>query len=359
MAGTEAWNDEIASTTMQAFVAKLHDHLTQYSPLYGIFFEGNRPDGKPLAKRKMKRQVGGAIIKIPVRYRFMSNFRSVGESEVNQPQKQVGIGHATATWRYLKGDTVVTWQDRQQNAGKHQVVNLLEEKRQDIYDHARESIEDMLLGDGTANNNKDILGLGALIRHTPTSGTLYGISQATAMDAVDSGSNYFRNQYKTSYSASFLSGVQGIKDMRAMYNLCRYTSRGTGGRLDSPDYILNATAPYESYEQLAYELRRIAEIEMADLGFQALRFKDSAMLLVPGLDDDVKSDGNTGHIRKFLNTRYVYPCIDPTFFWGFSPFRAVNTGQHMDYVAHTVLVGQLCCENPSKLGYLEYTDATG
>jgi len=359
MAGTYAWNNLQASASLAIHLRELHNNLTVRKPLYGLFFGGKRPDGpmkgQPMARRKPKMKRGGYELRFPLKYGHMSNFQSVGAGDSVTPEEKEGIGHGTATWKYAIGSGVATWQTRQQNSGPQQVIDIVEEIKDDMYDNAGDGIESMLLLDGTGNLNKDILGLAAIVRKTPTTGTLFGIDQSTAMDAAAGGSNFFRNQYKAAYSATFLSGLLGLKDMRSMWNLCSYQSKGSATELTMPDVILMSTNPFESYEALGYELKRINTVETMDLGFRGFRYKSSVILYVPGLDQYM---GSTSDVALMLNTKHIWAYMDPAEKWNFTPFREIDTARPKDWVAHVTLVAQLVCDNLSRQGYLEWTDAS-
>ena len=351
MAGTYTWDDQTYSITLAEHTKGMHNQLLERVPLYSIFYGGKRVagprKGQYIARRRPKEVVGGRIITFRVKYDFLTNFGSVGEGDSVAPEKKEGIGHATASWRYALGSGLVTWQQKQQNSGPHKIVEYLSEVKDDIYDNAATGVEAMLISDGTGNGNKDIMGLGAMIRPDPTSGTLFGISQSS--------NTYWRNKYKSSYSAKFLDGLQGLKDMRSMYNKCAYNSKGSMTELTQPDIILMSTNPYESYEALAYELKRINTDDNADLGFPTLRFKNARILYVPGLDSYV---GSTGDVCLFVNTKHIYPYIDKNEKWRFTPFSRVSSEKPRDSVCYISLVSQMVCDNLSRQGYLEWTDAT-
>ncbi|MCP3885083.1 MAG: phage major capsid protein [Propionibacteriaceae bacterium] len=347
-----AWNDQVVATSLHLQTKKLHNNLSVRKPLYSLFYGGKRPagpkKGQYVARKKPKLQSGGHEIRFPLKYDHLTAFRSVGEGDQVQPQVREGIGYGTASWKFCLGDGAYTWQQQQANRGKHQIVNIVEAIRDDLQDSAGDGIEAMCLLDGTGNGSKDLMGLAALIRPTPTSGTLFGISQAT--------NEWWRNQYKSSYSAAFLSGVQGLKDMRSMWNLCSYQSKGSSTELTMPDVILTGTNPYESYEALGYELKRIGDMETIDLGFMGFKYKSSVILYVPGLDSYLGA-GSTDNML-FLNTNHIYSYIDPVDRWRFIPFREMNTNQPMDRVCHVTFVAQMICDNLSRQGYLEWTDAS-
>ena len=353
MSTTYAWNHEVASTTLSAFVKKIHDNISEHIPLYGILFGGKSPEtGKPLAKRKPKKQHGGKEIIIPLRYARSGTVASVGEWEPDEPTHIKGVAHGTARWKYYRGTTAISWQMRQQNAGKHQVVSLLEDLKDDLVNGFKESINTALIGNGTGNGGKDMLGLAAYIERDPTSSSLLGISKAWQ--------TWWRNKTGTdlpagAFSTAFLTGGQGIKDMRRMYHKCGYSAKGAGSSLEFPDYILCSLGNYEGYEALAYELRRISEIKRTDLGFQGLRFKDATMLYTPGLDDGPE---NSTSKQMWLNTLHLYPVCDPSWFFKMDPFNAVSMYQRQDMVATTYLATQMCGDNVSRQGYLEWTSDT-
>ncbi len=358
MANTYAWNSEIASTTKDIFLMttkKLADNVTKYSPFANIFLGGKTGDGKLVARRKPKRQIGGKQLLVPLRYGHSATVQTVGEGETVQPMKIKGIGHATFNWKYAIGHTVITWQDKQQNSGQAQVISMINDLMDDLKTAFVEKIDTMLVSDGTGNGGKDMLGLAAFIERDPTSSTLGGISKAN--------NTWWRNWYwnaipgASSFNSAFATSNQGLKDMLYMWLACGYKSKGAGSSFEKPDFCACSLNNYAAYEIIARDLKRFNDIAGdANLGFDTLKFKNTKLFYVPALDDG--PNGSNVSKQMWFNTKHLYMIIDPNYYFKGIPWENLGKNQPMDDVAYTTLVGQMVCDNLSRLGYLEWTSDT-
>jgi len=81
---------------------------------------------------------GGTQIQWPIRTEKLGQTGFIGpRTQINYSQKETRTG-AVLDWKYLPGQTMISWDERVKNNGKEQIVNLLKDKAtelsEDMYD---------------------------------------------------------------------------------------------------------------------------------------------------------------------------------------------------------------------------------
>lgn len=146
------------------------------------------------------------------------------------------------------------------NQGEQQMINLADSKTEQSSLELADQFEEWLYGDGTDQDGKVPLGLGALISLDNT-GTLCGYDRAT--------NAWLQNVI-----------VDGTKDaddwdrLRWAFSRCyRRCARGT----IKTELILTSEEVFEAYETLYYDKVMLTSEEYQDLGFDNYRFKKAAL----------------------------------------------------------------------------------
>lgn len=176
-----------------------------------------------------------------------------------------------------------------QNAGKEQVIDLLESRISNAEKSLLNRIAADIYGDGTSYGGKVIGGLQLLVADAPTSGTVGGINRATW--------SFWQNQV---YDASADGGAAtSAANIQAYFNsLYLECSRGK----DMPDLIVCDNAHFKFYWSSLQALQRFGpDSDVAKLGFQTLKFMKA----------DVVFDGGQGgncpaSHTYMLNTDYIH-----------------------------------------------------
>lgn len=181
-----------------------------------------------------------------------------------------------------------------QNAGKEQMIDLLEGRVSVAESRIRNRIAADIYGDGTGNGGKNITGLAAAISSSPTSGTYGGIDRATW--------NFWRNQV-VSCTSDVGAAMSASTILAGMNKLALATARGN----DRVDLIVADNDAFEYYQSALQAIQRITSDTgqgLAGAGFTTLKYFGA------GASADVVFDGGIGgnmpsKTMYFLNTNYL------------------------------------------------------
>jgi hypothetical protein len=145
-----------------------------------------------------------------------------------------------------------------------------------------------MYSDGTASSGKQIGGLQLLVADAPATGTVGGINRATY--------SFWRNQ---AFSATSDGGsaASAANIQRYMNTLYQRTARQT----DKVDLILADTNYYNFYLSSLQAIQRITSDEMAQAGFQSLKYMGADVVFDGGI-----GGGCPANHMYFLNTDYIY-----------------------------------------------------
>lgn len=168
------------------------------------------------------------------------------------------------------------------------MIDLLESRITNAERTMQNNLSADLYSDGTADGGKQIGGLQLLVADTPTSGTVGGINRLNW--------TFWRNQ---SYDATTDGGaaVTAANIQSYMNTLYLRCSRGT----DHPDLIIADNNYYNAYWQSLQAIQRVGNSDMADAGFQSLKFMNSDVVFDGGYGGNAPSN----HMY-FLNTNYIF-----------------------------------------------------
>lgn len=174
-----------------------------------------------------------------------------------------------------------------QNSGPEQMIDLLAARVENAEQTMMNNVSVGVYSDGTGFGGKQIGGLQLLIADTPTSGTVGGINRATY--------SWWRN---VSYDATTDGGTAATSANIQTYMNRVYIQlvRGT----DAPDLIVADNNYYRLYLESLQNIQRITSDEMAQAGFQSLKYMNADVVL----DGGYGGDAPTNHMY-FVNTNYL------------------------------------------------------
>ena len=146
----------------------------------------------------------------------------------------------------------ITFREMKANKGREQAIDLLKTKMKQAQLAFANAMSLMLLGDGTAQNGKVMLGLEAILPDDNTAGSLGGHDRAT--------NTWLRCPTVTgAKSATAFDNL--IAKMRNIKNTCSYGSM-------VPDIYITTQDVFEGYEALMYgKFMPTTKDESKDLGF--------------------------------------------------------------------------------------------
>lgn len=269
---------EIMTTTLESRTKKLADNVSENNALLNRL--NKRGNVKPFS--------GGRVIYQELDYAENSTYkRYSGYETLNISPSEV----FTAAEFDIKQAAVaisISGLEQLQNSGPEQMIDLLESRIVNAEKTMMNNLSSDLYSDGTADGGKQIGGLQLLVADTPTSGTVGGINRLNW--------TFWRNQ---SFDATTDGGaaVTAANIQSYMNTVYLRTSRGT----DHADLIIADNNYYNAYWQSLQAIQRVGDSDMADAGFQTLKFMGA----------DVVFDGGYGGAAPsnhmyFLNTDYIF-----------------------------------------------------
>jgi hypothetical protein len=201
------------------------------------------------------------------------------------------ISAAEFTIKQAAVPVVISGLEQLQNAGKEQMVDLLEGRLNVAESSMMNLITDGIYSDGTGSGGKEIDGLNAMIPVDPTTGTYGNINSATYA--------FWRNYTydSTAYTSSTIE--EGMNT--AWADLVRGADR--------PDLIVADNTAWKIYMASLQANQRFTNTSEADAGFPSIKFMDADVVLDGGLYPVNGVTGVTGTptgTMFFLNTDYLF-----------------------------------------------------
>ena len=273
-------------------------------------------------KKKAKLTVdGGANLLMPLMYGKNATAKSYSGYGIIDTTPQEGLTAASYLWaQYAATISISGLEERVQNVGTAAIIKLLESK----VTQAEMSLADKL--------DIDLWASAVTGTNINTITTL--VDQTTSTGQVSKSSNSWW-QCQTTASGSF--AARGLADMRNLYNNITNQSLAKG----APDLICSDQASYQYYEATVQPQLRYSDTDMADAGFENLRFKGATMTYDPNTpsgkmyflaSDSIKLVTNKG--TNFITTKFVVPANQDA------------------KVAQILWAGQLASDNIRRLGSL-------
>lgn len=269
---------ELITTTLRNRAGKLADGVTQNTAL--LFRLSKKGKVKPFS--------GGRSIIQELSYQENGTFQYYsGWDTLNTALSDV-ITASEYNIKQAAASVSISGLEMLQNAGKEQVLDLLESRIEVAEATLKNNISNGIYSDGTGSGGKQIDGLQAQVADTPTSGVVGGINRSTypfwrnvSFDATTDGG-----------SAASSSNIQSYMN-RVYVQLVRNS--------DSPDLIVADNVYYRLYLESLQAIQRISSNEMAQAGFQTLKYMGSDVVL----DGGQGGDAPVNHMY-FLNTNYIF-----------------------------------------------------
>lgn len=303
--------DALLSTTLAAIPKKkFADNIFTKIPLFMWF------------KKKAKLTVdGGANLVMPLMYGKNSTAKSYSGYGIIDTTPQEGLTAASYIWaQYAATVSISGLEDRIQNVGDKAIIKILESK----VTQAEMSLADKLDIDLWASS----------VTGTNINTTVTLVDTTTSIGQVSKSANSWW-QAQTVASGSF--AARGLSDMRSLYNTITNQSLAKG----APDLICSDQNSYQFYEATVQPQLRYSDTDMADAGFENLRFKGATMTYDPNSpsgkmyflsSDSLKLVTNKG--TNFITTKFIQPANQDA------------------KVAQILWAGQLASDNIRRLGFL-------
>ena len=280
---------EIVTTTLRNRTGKLADNVSKNNALLARLRK----------KGKVKTVSGGRTIVQELEYAENGTFkRYSGYEALNIAPSDVFTG---AEFNYAQAAVAVSISGLEmlQNSGDAAILDLLESRIQNAERTLVNNIAVDCYSDGTADGGRQIGGLQLLVSTTPTSGTVGGIDASTTVGS------FWRN-------VAF-SGVTNGGAAVSTANIQSYMNRlyvQLVRQADRPDLIVADNNYWRFYLESLQAIQRIQSDEMANAGFNSLKYMDADVVLDGGF-----GGGSPSNRMYFLNTDYLYfrPHVDRNF----------------------------------------------
>lgn len=284
MAFANSTISDIIATTIENRSGKLADNVTNNNALLARLRE----------RGNVRVFSGGSTILEEIMYNDPNTNTSTSYSgyEVLPINQNSPISAAQFAIKQYASAVTMSGLEMLQNAGKEQVIDLLEGRIQVAEAQLMNAIAEDMYGDGTGNGGKAIDGLGAAVSLSPTSGTYGGIDRAAW--------TFWRNK---AYDATSDGGAAfSAANIQAyMTNLAIQLVRGT----DKVDLIVSGNTLYSLYLQSLQAIQRVTDERMAGAGFTSIKFYGGGSAADVVLDGGI--GGNmTADRMYFLNTKYLF-----------------------------------------------------
>lgn len=275
---------DIIATTIQSRSGELADNVTNNNPL--------------LLKLKSKGNVrpfsGGNVILEEIMYNDSStnNTNSYSGFETLNISPNSPISAAQFSIAQYASAVTISGLEMLQNAGKEQIIDLLEGRIKVAEAQLSNRINVDLYGNGTGNGGKNLTGLAAAVADAPTSGTYGGINRATW--------TFWQNQ---AFSGVTNGGaaVSAANIQSYMTQLAIKLVRGT----DKADLIVADNNYYNLYVNSLQAIQRVTDPEMAGSGFASLKFYGGGTSADVVLGGGIGAQQPANHMY-FLNTDYIF-----------------------------------------------------
>lgn len=309
---------DIATTTIESRSGVIADNVTKNNALLARLKQ----------KGKIKKVSGGSTILQELSYAENGNFGWYSGYDLLPVAAQDVLSAAQFAYKQAAVPVVISGLEKLQNAGKEQMIDLLESRMEVAEATMVNRISEGLYSDGTGYGGKQLTGLQAAIIATPTSGTYGGIDRLSWP--------FWRNQVSA-------TGALTATNVQARMNgLWASMVRGK----DRPDLIVFDNNCWSTFMASLQPLQRFTDPKMADLGFASVKFMDADVVLDGGLGGF--SPANIGY---FLNTDYLFfrPHADRNMV-PLTPGARVATNQDAE-VSIIGWAGNLTCSNMSLQGF--------
>lgn len=267
---------DIVATTIQSRTRKIADNVTKNNALYmRLDQRGNR-----------KTFSGGNVIYQELSFAQNANGGWYSGYDLLPVAASDVISAAEFTIKQLACPVTMSGLEQIQNAGKEQMIDLLEGRITVAEATMANLMAEGIYGDGTTFGGKSLTGLAAAIP------ALAPASQTTPYGGITGSTWTFWTSKYTLTAAQTPANIQGF-----MNTMWASLIRGT----DRPDLIVQDNETWGVYMASLQAMQRFTSPEVGNLGFPSLKYMDA----------DVVLDGGIGGFcppktQFFLNTKYIF-----------------------------------------------------
>lgn len=328
---TDVYND-VLTTTLREYIPKMHDNIFLKVPFYMWMFK----------QGKVKYIDGGYEIIVPVMYGKNSTVGWYSRYDSLDTSPQEGMTVARFGWRQLAASVAIDRKSERQNSGKHQLINLLDAKMQQAEGSLRtEFAQRLFAGYSTStyttasgDTSAEVISLDQFMPHAAASNGVRTTGDYKQVGYIDGETETWWRCQQTPI-AGMATPATLASGMATAYN-----NAYKGSTMGYPDLILTSQQVFQQYE-----INQIANItytntEIADMGFQNLKYKGATMMWDPHHEGTVAAyEGN----MYFINSDHLYLVVDKETNFITTPFyRPTNQDAR---VCQILWMGNIVCNN--------------
>lgn len=271
---------EIVTTTLRNRTGKLADNVTKNNALLNRLKK----------KGKVKTVSGGRTIVQELEYAENGTFKRYSGYEALNISPSDVITAAEFNYAQAACAVSISGLEMIQNSGENAIIDLLESRIQNAERTLVNNIAVDCYSDGTADGGRQIGGLQLLVDSTPTTGTVGGIDASATIAA------FWRN---IAFDATTDGGAAATSANIQSYMNRVYVQLVRGA--DKPDLIVADNNYWRLYLESLQAIQRIGSDEMAQAGFDSLKYMGADVVLDGGV-----GGGAGTNTMYFLNTDYIY-----------------------------------------------------
>jgi hypothetical protein len=268
---------EIVTTTLRSRTGKAADNVTKNTALLNRLRK----------KGNVKPVTGGRTIMQELEYAENGTYKRYSGYEALDIQPSDVFTYAE--FNYAQSAVAISMSGLEgiQNSGEEAIINLLAGRIKNAERTMTNNVSGDIYSDGTADGGRQINGLQALVANTNTN-TVGGIS----------GSTYTFWQNKVFQSVTTGGSAASSANIQSYMNrLWVQLVRGN----DKPDLMPADNNYYRLYLESLQAIQRIASDEMAEAGFDSLKYMRADVVLDGGYGGSAPT--NTLYM---LNTEYIF-----------------------------------------------------
>ena len=273
---------------------------------------------------------GGRELVYPIDYSANETYLRYDGYDSLNIQASDGPTAVKYDWAQIAVHVTASGKEIRMNSGKEALINLVKAKTTSALRTAQNNFSTDIYSSGSLTNQ--IGGLGALITSDGT-GTVGGIVAGTY--------TWWKNKFKEMTGTGTYASIQA--DMNSLW---LSTVRGN----DKPDLLVSTHDLYAAYEATLQTNARYMNPKMAELGFEALKYKSADVIF----DDNSDNFTTTGEKMYFLNTDYLKLVQHRDAKWT-QDDQKVPTNQDA-IIIPIYWMGQMICTNRARQGIM--IDAT-
>ena len=272
---------DILTTTIENRSRKIADNVTNNNAIL-----------KRLSKKgKIKSFSGGHKILQELSFAENSNAGWYSGYDILPVAASDVISAAEYNIKQAAVPVVISGLEQLQNAGKEQMIDLLESRMSVAEKTLANLINGGIYSDGTGSGGKEIDGLEAAVPVDPTAASYGGIDGNTF--------TFWQNAVSDQTAAN---GLDATKIQGYWNSLWANLVRGQ----DRTDLIMADTTVWNTYIASLQAQQRFSNTNDADAGFVSVKFMDADVVLDGGIYNGSLGTGSPAGTAFFLNCDYIH-----------------------------------------------------